>query len=99
MTIYKEISLSEFEAWSGAQYTIEVLEKLEEATGESVFDTLESILDDCGEGMDETKVNDFLWFEDETIAEWLGFESWEHLEAVANGEDWEEEEEEEEEGE
>lgn len=96
MKVYKEIELRDFEAWSGAQYTMEVLEKLEDVTGENVFDTLESMLDDCGsDTMDETEINDFLWFEDETIAEWLGFESWEHLEAVANGEEWEEEEEEE----
>lgn len=96
MKIYKEISLADFEAWSGAKYTMEVLEKLEAATGEYIFQMLEDMLTDYdNEAMDETAVNDFLWFEDETIAEWLGFESWEHLEAVANGEEWEEEEEEE----
>ena len=87
MKIYKEIDLRDFEAWSGAEYTMDTLKQLEEVTGENVFDTLESCLDDMGEGMDETAVNDFLWFENDTIAEWLGYTDWETLERKAEGEE------------
>lgn len=87
MRIYKEISLRDFEAWSGAEDTMDTLKQLEEVTGENVFDTLEFCLDDMGEGMDETEVNDFLWFENDTIAEWLGYTDWEALERKANGEE------------
>lgn len=30
-------------------------------------------------GIDETELNDFLWFEDDTYAEWLGYENAEDL--------------------
>lgn len=43
--------------------------------------------------MDATDVNDFFWFENDTIADWLGFSDWEELERVANGEDEDEDEE------
>lgn len=46
------------------------------------------------DGMSETELNDLLWFEDDTIAEWLGFEDWEALERLNNGEEEEGEEEE-----
>ena len=80
MKIYKEISLADFEAWSGAVDTMDTLRKLEDETGANVFDILEACIDDMGEGVDETTVNDILWFETDTIAEWLGYEDWEALE-------------------
>lgn len=85
MKIYKEISLADFEAWSGAVYTMETLRKLEDETGANVFDILEACIDDMGEGVDETTVNDILWFENDIIAEWLGYEDWEALERAAEG--------------
>ena len=32
-----------------------------------------------GEGWSDTAINDFLWFETDTIAEWLGYEDWDDL--------------------
>lgn len=93
MRIYKDISLDEFEAWSGAVDTMDTLRMLERETGNNVFDIVESCIDDMGEGMDETEVNDILWFETDTIAEWLGYKDWEALERAANGEEEEEDEE------
>ena len=93
MKIYKEISLADFEAWSGAVDTMDTLRKLEDETGANVFDILEACIDDMGEGVDETTVNDILWFETDTIAEWLGYEDWEALERAAEGIEEEEEEE------
>lgn len=91
MKIYKEISLADFEAWSGAVDTMETLRKLEDETGANVFDILEACIDDMGEGVDETTVNDILWFETDTIAEWLGYEDWEALDRAAEGIEEEEE--------
>lgn len=91
MRIYTEISLRDFEAWGGAVDTIETLERLEDVTDRNIFDELETCLDDMGEGMDETAVNDFLWFENDTIADWLGYSNWEELERIADGEDEDEE--------
>lgn len=95
MRIYKDISLNEFEAWSGAEDTMETLRQLENETGEDVFGIVEGCLEGIVGDTDETELNDFLWFETDNIAEWLGYEDWEQLERVANGEDEEEEEEEE----
>lgn len=44
------------------------------------LDTIEQCMDDCGEPWDETQVNDFFWFDTETICDWLGItedELWE----------------------
>ena len=70
MKIYTEISLSQFEFWSGAKDTAD---RIWEEMGESGFDTVEAILEDTyPEGIDETTLNDIFWFEPETIYEWLG---------------------------
>ncbi len=73
MKIYTEQSLRNFEFWSGAKDTVKYL-TLEE------LDTIEAILEDAyPEGMDETEINDFFWFEEDTIAEWLGYGSFEEI--------------------
>jgi Na+-transporting NADH:ubiquinone oxidoreductase subunit NqrF len=66
MKLYKEESLSRFEFWSGAKDRAEKLTDQE-------FDQIESMLNELyPDGMDETQLNDFFWFDFETIAEWLG---------------------------
>jgi hypothetical protein len=73
MKIYSETSLKDFEFWSGAAETAKYLTDEE-------FDTIESMLEDCNpDGMSETEVNDFFWFEEDIIAEWLGYSSFEKL--------------------
>ena len=69
MKIYSETSLENFEAWSGA---VNTLDRVREA---GKCDELESILEDLyPDGMSETELNDLLWFEPETVYEWLGIE-------------------------
>ena len=73
MKIYKETNLQNFEFWSGAKETAKQL------TADD-FDTIESVIEDCyPEGIDETTVNDIFWFEEDWIAEMLGYEDWEDL--------------------
>lgn len=73
MKITKEISLYNFEAWSGANDTLDELTISE-------CDELEAVLEDLHpDGMDETQLNDILWFENDWIAECLGYRNWEHL--------------------
>ena len=73
MKIYKETSITEFEFWSGAKQTAELL------TAEEL-ETIESILEDSyPDGIGETELNDIFWFEDDMIAEWLGYEDFETL--------------------
>ena len=69
MRIYSETSLENFEAWSGA---VDTLDRVREA---GKCDELESILEDLyPDGMSKTELNDLLWFEPETVYEWLGIE-------------------------
>lgn len=68
MKIFKEESLRYFEFWSGAK------ENANELSGEQL-DELETILEDAyPDGIDETTLNDLMWFEFDTIKEWLGIE-------------------------
>lgn len=95
MKIYKEESLSNFEFWSGAVDTVKYLTDDE-------LDKIEEMLEELNpNGMDETDINDFFWFEDDTIAEWLGYEDFEALmkrdEEDEDDEDYDEEDEDEEE--
>lgn len=81
MKIYAEKSLRNFEFWSGAKYRAEMLTCSE-------FDQIEAVLEDIyPDGCDETTVNDIFWFEEDWIAEMLGFEDWEALERDHNGEE------------
>lgn len=64
MKIYKEISLKDFEFWSGAR---DFREKL---TDEEM-DIIESCLEDDEHQYSETEINDIFWFDQETVAEWL----------------------------
>lgn len=70
MKIYKEESLSNFEWWSGAVATAD---RIWEERGTEGWNELEAILEDVyPDGMDETELNDLLWFEPDTVYEWLG---------------------------
>lgn len=67
MKIYREKTLADFEAWSGAIYT---KDKIIEEGKEDEFEALiEELYPD---GIDETGLNDLLWFEDNWIYETLG---------------------------
>lgn len=73
MLVIQEIRLRNFDFWSGAKQraaklSLEQLDQLE--------DYLEELYPD---GMEETAINDFMWFEEDYIAELLGFDSWEEL--------------------
>ena len=47
---------------------------------ESELETIESYLEELyPEGMTDTELNDFMWFEDDTIAEWLGYNSFDEI--------------------
>jgi hypothetical protein len=73
MLIHSDTALNDFNFWSGGADTANCL------TREQI-QTVEIILSDIyPEGMDETAVNDFFWFEEDTIAEWLGFTDFETL--------------------
>ena len=73
MKIYTEKSLNEFDFWSGAKDTVKYLT-------EDEINQIETILEDSfPDGMSETEINDFFWFENDTIAEWLGYSSFDDI--------------------
>ena len=73
LKIYRESDLTDFEFWSGARDTVKYLTDDEI---KQIGRTLEEIYPD---GCTETDINDFFWFEDDTIAEWLGYNSFEEI--------------------
>lgn len=67
LTITKTMDIYDYEPWSGAVYTYERI------TREGKLDELDNVLEEVyPEGIDETELNDLLWFEPETVYEWLG---------------------------
>jgi hypothetical protein len=73
MKVYRETSLNEFAFWAGAK------DKVKYLTDEEL-DRIEQILDVlCPDGLSETELNNLFWFDDDVIAEWLGYESFEEI--------------------
>ena len=75
MTITYELDLNSFQAWSGAKDTLDRIQR------EGKCGLLEQILEDTyPDGMTETELNDLLWFDSESVYEWLGIRSEEQIE-------------------
>lgn len=73
MKIYREIDLKDFEFWAGAADTKSWLT-------EDDFAIIQEVLEECyPEGLSEIAVNDFFWFDTDTIADWLGYADWDAL--------------------
>lgn len=69
MKIYAEQGLNSFRPWSGASITYDRVAEADK------LDELETILEDIyPEGINETELNDLLWFDDEWIYEILGMQ-------------------------
>lgn len=78
MRIYTDLDLDTFEAWSGAAGTLDrIREKGKTRDLEAILEGL------CPDGMDATELNDLLWFQPETVFNWLDMKTDEELEAEA----------------
>jgi hypothetical protein len=66
MKIYKEINLIEFETWQGATVTKQII--IKENKENEFNELIEELYPD---GIDETELNDILWFEQEYLFEAL----------------------------
>ena len=68
LEIARELNLKDFEAWSGGKDTLDRIIELDKV------DEVEDLINEVfyTEIITETKLNDFLWFEDDYIAEYLG---------------------------
>ena len=69
MKVYQETNLSNFEAWSGARDTkLVIMEHRKEEEFEALIEEL------YPDGIDETQLNDILWFDSEWVFECLGID-------------------------
>lgn len=83
MTMMIEKKLRDFHFWSGAatnaaKLSYEELDQLEEQ--------LDEINNECETPWSTTGINDFMWFDFETICEWLGLD---YEEVMARKDRWE----------
>lgn len=71
-----ECDLRNFHAWSGAVDTLNTLIQYDDV------DQVENYICEVfgEEDPTDTEINDLLWFETDAIAEYLGFQTWEHYE-------------------
>lgn len=73
MKIIREQSLQDFEFWSGAKVNRNLITDKE-------LDELEDVLEELyPDGIEETDLNDIFWFDDDFIAEYLGYENFEQF--------------------
>ncbi len=74
MKYYKEESLTNFDFWSGAKDTAKYLTDDE-------LEQIEGMLQECysDSEISETAINDFFWFEEDTIAQWLGYNTFDEI--------------------
>ena len=74
MTIKSEISLENFEAWSGGRST------LNKIINEGKCSQLESMLEEMyPDGMTDTELNDLLWHDFDTVFEWLDIRTYDQI--------------------
>lgn len=67
MKIIKEMEIRDFEAWSGAVYTLNKIIEFDKC------DEFDNLIDELyPDGLTDTELNDILWFEEEWIFESLG---------------------------
>lgn len=80
MTIIEnDVTISSFEFWGNAR---EVVGKLTDEQCEQ----LDNVINDLyPEGIDKTSLNDLFSFEEDVIAEWLGFKDFDQLERINDG--------------
>jgi hypothetical protein len=76
-----ECSLDQFDAWSGGKDTLDTLIE------KGVCDEVEDFIEQCFTDPTDTDINDFLWFERDQIAEYLGYKDWDEFEYGDEDED------------
>lgn len=73
MIIKEDIALRDFDFWQGAKATVKILSNEE-------LDLLDEILYEIYPyGLEPVELNDLFWFDDDFIAELLGYESWDAM--------------------
>lgn len=80
MTVVREYEIETKADLENLDLAQDAWDTLEELTDEEV-ETVLQMVDEIAEGTvtDESYLSDFLWFERDTIAEWLGFNDFEEI--------------------
>ena len=73
LMIVTETDLTDFEFWSGARDRARCM------TDDELRTVANYLCELYPEGMSDTAINDFFWFEEDTIAEWLGYDSFDEI--------------------
>lgn len=89
MKYYIEDSLSNFHFWDGAKDRAATLT-------DDQFEVVEQNMEECEPegGWSDTAINDFFWFDFDTIAQWLGYKDEEYLredisdDDISDADDW-----------
>ena len=89
MKYYVEESLDNFEAWSGGKDTLDTLR--EKGDVDSVECLIDEYISASEDGWSDGDINNFLWFERDTIAQHLGYSDWDEYEYGDKEEEDEEE--------
>ena len=80
MLVYEEYEVNSQDLrdklWSGGKDT---LADLTDEEIDEVLSILEGAIEDPDRGMELTELNDFFWFDRDTIAEWLGYDDYDEL--------------------
>ena len=73
MKIWTEDSIYNFNFWSGGKDTVYDLTFKD-------FEIIEPLIEEMFDGeIEDVELNDFFWFERDTIAQWLGYENYDEL--------------------
>jgi hypothetical protein len=84
-----EESLDNFGAWSGGKDTLDTLR--EKGDVDSVECLIDEYISTSEDGWSDGDINNFLWFERDTIAQHLGYSDWDEYEYGNKDEEDEEE--------
>ena len=84
-----EESLDNFEAWSGGKDTLDTLR--EKGDCDAVEYLIDEYISTREDGWSDGDINNFLWFERDTIAQHLGYSDWDEYEYGDKDEEDEEE--------
>ena len=82
VTTEKEMDVDDIRdmVWSGA------LDRVKFLNDDELGTIIDILANEYPDGIDETELNDFFWFEDDTYAEWLGYDD---VEAFWEDHQWE----------
>lgn len=73
MKVTYEFSLADFKAWSGGADTLRKIEEFDLEHEGAMEQAQQYIEDYLGDEATETEVNDFLWFEEDAILDYIGY--------------------------